>query len=360
MATSNRRVGIIGVGFGAQVYAPAFTSEGWEVAALCSRNAENARKAADAAGIADIHTDPMELIRRDDIAAVGIVTPPGSHDQLAIAALQAGKHVLCEKPFALDATRAAAMLAAAESSGKTAMVGHEFRHTPQRAYIKELLAEGYIGRFQLCTVELFLDRYVTREPRPLTWMASRSAGGGILGALGSHYVDALRHWFGEVASASGRLFTLRPDLIDTDTQRVVKSETDDAFVLTLEFANGGVASMIASFAATPARGARIIVMGEAGTLIAEQPGPNPMEDGAVIASRNGSPLETLATPPRFMPFTDDRDHRLMAFRLLVRDFTRGVEQGISPAPNFTDGLRCQQVLDAVRESSRSGRTIDIR
>ena len=359
MAASNRRVGIIGIGFGSQVYVPAFASEGWEVAALCSRHADKARKAADAAGVADVHTDPLELIGRDDIAAVGIVTPPGAHHDLSIAALKAGKHVLCEKPFALDSTQAAAMRDAADGSGRTAMVGHEFRHTPQRAYIKELLGGGYIGRFQLCTVELFLDRYVTRELRPLTWMAYQADGGGILGALGSHYVDALRHWFGEVVAVGGRLLSLRPDVMDTASTRVVRAETDDAFAFTLEFAHGGIATMIASFAATPARGAKIVVMGDAGTLIAEQPGPNPMEDGVVIASRNGSPLQPLATPARYTPFTDARDHRLMAFRLLVREFTRGIDEGTSPAPNFTDGWRCQQVLDAVRQSSASGRTIMI-
>jgi predicted dehydrogenase len=85
-----------------------------------------------------------------------------------------------------------------------------------------------------------------------------------------------------------------------------------------------------------------------------------MEDGIVIASRNGSTLQPLATPARYTPFTDPRDHRLMAFRLLVRDFTRGIEKGTSPSPNFEDGLRCQQVLDAVRESASSGRRIPIR
>ena len=358
-AAHPRRIGIIGVGFGAQVYAPAFASEGWDVVALCSRDAGKARKAADAAGIADIHTDPHELIARSDIDAVGIVTPPGAHHALTLAALAAGKHVMCEKPFALDAAQAESMRAAADRSGRTAMIGHEFRHTPQRGYVKALLDDGYIGRFQLCTIELFLDRYVTREPRPLTWMAREADGGGILGALGSHYIDGLRHWFGDVTSANGRLFALRPDLTDATTGRVVKAETDDAFLFTLEFVGGGIATMIASFAATPARGARIAVMGDAGTLIAEQPGPNPMEDGIVIASRNGEPLLPLPTPARYTPFTDARDPRLMAFRLLVRDFNDGIARGTSPAPNFTDALRCQQVLDAIRESSRSGRTIAI-
>jgi predicted dehydrogenase len=357
MTASKRTVGIIGIGFGSQVYVPAFASEGWDVVALCSRHADKARKAADAAGIADIHTDPLELIARDDIDAVGIVTPPGAHQDLVIAALAAGKHVLCEKPFALDATQAAAMRDAAQKSGRTAMIGHEFRHAPQRAYIKTLLDERYIGRFELCTIELFLDRYVTREPRPLTWMAREKDGGGVLGALGSHYIDGLRHWFGDVKSVSGRLLALRPDLKDPATGDIVKAETDDAFIFTLEFVGGGIATMVASFAATPARGARIAVMGDAGTLIADQPGPNPMEDGVVVASRNGEPLKTLPTPARFTPFSDDRDPRLAAFRLLVRDFGDGIARHTSPAPNFTDAWRCQQVLDAVRESSRSGRTI---
>jgi predicted dehydrogenase len=251
------------------------------------------------------------------------------------------------------------MVEAARDARRTAMVGHEFRHAPQRTFIKQLIGDAYIGRFQLCTVELFLDRYVTREPRALSWMARRADGGGILGALGSHYIDGLRDWFGDVAAASGRLFTLRPDVIDMATGRTLTADTDDAFTFTLEFANGGTATMVASFAATPARGARIAVMGDQGTLLAEQPGPNPMEDGVVIGSRHGSALQPLATPSHYTPFRDARDHRLMAFRLLVRDFTRGIDAGTSPAPNFDDGLKCQQVMDAIRESSETGRTLCI-
>jgi predicted dehydrogenase len=147
--------------------------------------------------------------------------------------------------------------------------------------------------------------------------------------------------------------------MDAAANRIVKSETDDTFVFTLEFANGGVATMVSSFAATPARGARIVVMGDNGTLIAEQTGPNPTENGVVIGSRAGSPLQELPTPKQYLPFTDARDHRLMAFRLLVRDFTTGIERGTSPSPNFTDGLRCQEVLDAVRKSSETGHTVKL-
>jgi len=358
-ATSKPRVGIIGLGFGAQVHLPAFQSEGWEAVALCSRHRDKARKVADAAGVEFVYTEPLELIRRDDIAAVAISTPPRTHHPLVIAALEAGKHVLCEKPFAMDAGEAAAMRDVATQRQRTAMVAHEFRYTPQRAHIKQLLADGHIGRFELCTIELFLDRYVTAQPRLLTWQALKSEGGGLLGALGSHYIDGLHDWFGDVASVTGQLATLRPDVLDAGTGKVVKAETDDTFSFTLNFVNGGMATMIASFATTPTRGARIAVMGSEGTLIAEQAGPNPTEDGVVVASRKGAPLAQLATPPQYTPFTDGRDHRLMAFRMLVKEFTKAIGQGTSPSPNFTDGWRGQQVLDAVRQSAESGRTVQL-
>jgi predicted dehydrogenase len=359
MAAKQRRIGIIGIGFGATVHAPGFRSEGWDVAAICSRHADKAKEAAAAAGIPDVHTDAMELIRRDDLDAVSIVTPPVAHHDLAIAALEAGKHVLCEKPFALDRAQATRMEAAAAASGRTAMVAHEFRYAPQRAHVKQLLGEGHIGKFELCTVELFLDRYAAREPRPFTWLATTAAGGGILGALGSHYIDALRHWFGDVATVSGRVEALRPDLRDPATGRIVQGDADDTFAFTLTFKNGGMATMVSSFAFAPTRGGRIAVMGNGGTLLVDQAGPNPTEDGVVVASRDGAALAPLPMPAQYRPFADARDHRLSSFRLLVRDFNAGIERGSAPAPNFTDGLRCQEVLDAVRESSATGRTITL-
>ncbi len=356
---ANKRVGIIGIGFGTQVHVPGFRSEGWDVVALCSRNEEKVKQAAKAHGVSHHHTNALELIARTDIDAVAVTTPPGPHHELAIAALKAGKHVLCEKPFAISAKQAADMRDTAAKTGRTAMVAHEFRHTPQRAYIKQLLGEGYIGQFQLCTMELFLDRAISPTPRPFTWNARKSEGGGLLGALGSHYIDGLRYWFGDVATVTGKVATFRPDMADAATGKPVRSETDDTFSFLLTFKDGGMATMTSSFAVTPARGARIAVMGTKGTLYAEQAGPNPAEDGVVLGSQGAAPLAALRTPSKYTPFTDARDGRLMAFRLLLRDFARGIETGTSPAPNFTDGLRCQEVLDAVRESSETGKTVKV-
>src|SRR5215471_6708290 len=153
MPGPTRKVGVIGVGFGAQVYVPAFQSEGWNVAAICSRNRDKAAKVAADAGIRGVYSDPLELIARDDLDAVAIASPPAGHHPLAIAALAAGRHVLCEKPFALNVAEAIDMRDAAAKTRLTAMVGHEFRFTPQRAFIKDLLGESYVGAARLCTVE---------------------------------------------------------------------------------------------------------------------------------------------------------------------------------------------------------------
>ncbi len=310
--------------------------------------------------MADYYTDAHALIGRDDLDAVAISTPPGPHHEFALAALSAGKHVICEKPFAIDAQQAAEMRDAAREHGKTAMVAHEFRFTPQRAYIKELLDDGYVGDFQKATIQLLMGRPEADQPPPVTWASLKAEGGGFLGALGSHYIDGLRYWFGDVATVSGSLESFDPDRTDPRTGEIVPSETDDAFSFTLTFKRGGVATMSASSTVSPTLGARIVVTGSDGVLMARQDGPNPAEDGVVLGGKRGdSGLQELPTPLRLAPFTDDRDPRLMAFRLFVREFERGIDEGTSHAPSFDDGVACQQVLDAVRESAQTGKTVKL-
>ena len=355
---SGLRVGVAGLGFGATVHVPAFLSEGWTVPVVWSRRLERAREQAAAFGIAEATDDFAALVARDDIDAVAIATPPMAHHDMVLAALAAGKHVLCEKPFARNAAEARAMLDAATAAGLTAMVAHEFRFTPQRAYIAELLASGYLGTPQVAQVELFTGRRVQPQPPPLG--ASAADGAGMLGGLGSHFIDGLRQWFGEVREVDGLVRTLRPDRTDPATGGIVQTDADDAFQFALTFESGVVASMSATNAAGPGFGGRTFLTGSEGSLYAEQPGPNPQQDGTVLGAPVGErALAELPMPERYTPFEDDRDLRLVAFRLLVREFERGIREGVSPAPSFEDGWRCQQILDAVRESSRTGRRVAI-
>jgi len=151
-----------------------------------------------------------------------------------------------------------------------------------------------------------------------------------------------------------------PDRLDRASGVVVQADTDDTFALTLRFVSGVVASMIASSMVSPGLGGRIVVTGSEGVLLATQRGPNPEPDGVVLLGKAGDRgLTEIEMPERYRPIEDDRDHRLGAFRLLVREFERGIRAGASPAPSFEDGLACQQVLDAARHSSKTGRVVRI-
>ncbi|MEE9277138.1 MAG: Gfo/Idh/MocA family oxidoreductase [Dehalococcoidia bacterium] len=357
MADAARRIGVLGVGFGTVVHVPGFRSEGWEVAALWSRRVERAREKAAELEIPDVHDNYQDLLKRDDLDAVAVVTPPLTHHEITMAALRAGKHVLCEKPFAGNAQEADEMRALAEESGLTAMIAHEFRYAPQRAFIKQLIGDGFIGEFRLATMELLFT--FPPERLALGWMSHASMGGGVLGAIGIHYIDALRHWFGEVGSVSAQIVRFAPSQTSS-AAGADAPDSDDSFALVLTFQNGGIATMTISAVASPAQGARIAIVGSAGSLTASQPGPNPPPDGIVYGGKaGGESLTELPMPSKYVPLIDDRDQRLMPFRLLVRDFARGIDEGTSPAPNFVDGLRGQEILDAIRSSAESGNTISI-
>ncbi len=351
MANDPLRIGIIGVGFGAAVHVPGFQSEGWEVPVVWGRTVSRAREAAERLGVPEVAEDWRDIVAREDLDAVAVATPPAAHLEMVTAALQAGKHVLCEKPFALNAGEAEQMRALAAEHGLTAMVAHEFRFAPQRLQIKELLELGYIGTPQLVSAELLMGR-PAGDPPPYTWNAKTSEGGGMLGGLGSHFIDGFRHWFGDIASARGSLRTARPDRRDA-SGAIVQADADDTFAFTLEFEDGPIVTMTASSAVSPSQGGRITITGSDGVLVATQRGPNPEPDGVVLAGKSTDRrLEELPVPDHCRPIEDERDHRLGAFRLLVREFERGIREGVSPAPSFEDALKCQQALDAIRESAR--------
>jgi predicted dehydrogenase len=357
MNSNGLRIGVIGVGFGATVQVPGFQSEGWEVVALCSRRKERVEEAAAKLGIPDTTTDWRELIARSDLDAVSIVTPPAEHHEMALAALRAGKHVLCEKPFALNAQQAKEMRGAAEASGLTAMVTHEFRFAPQRAYVHDLIQQGYVGPLHLLMFDQLIA--IPMQPRPMGWSSQASSGGGFLGGLGSHNIDAWRHWFGEITGVGGKLAAFFPDRLNPETGAAVLADAEDTFSFVATFANGGLGTMTLSTAVAVHQGARVLVQGKEGTLSTPQPGFNPRPDGVVLGAKVGEQLQELPMPKEYRALEDDRDERLLPFRLLVREFARGIREGTSPSPSFADGYRCQQVLDAVRESSATGRWVEI-
>ncbi len=362
------QIGVVGVNFGAAVHVPAFQSEGLEVIAVCSRRQERAAEAVQRFGVEHAFTDLDEMLRLDGLDAVSIVSPVALHHEHALAALAAGKHVICEKPFTTEAALAKEMWERARSTGLTTMIAHEFRFASGRMRAKELIDEGYVGRLNLVLLRLLMGaRPGSRSAEaaaiegPPPYSATRDSldqGAGFLWSLGSHYIDCLRHWFGEVESVSGELVNSAPDR--SQDGNIVQADADDKFLFTLHFADGGYAQMNASRGARFGSGATIEVYGSDGTIVTPQTGLNPPAHGKVLAARAGDDgLAEQPIPERLQPFADERDDRLMPFRLLVREFARGIREGTSPAPNFYDGYRCQQILNAVRESTATGRRVPI-
>jgi len=362
MSSSSLRIGVIGVGYGTSVQIPGFQSEGVEVTAVCARRRERAQETAERFGIPGVYDDYHEMLRDAPLDAVSVVSPIPLHHPMTMAALDAGKHVLCEKPFALDQVQAREMWQRAESTGLTTMIGHEFRFASARMRVKELIDEGYLGSLHMALIRLVNGPRRGFRPRPLTDRDDVTQGGGLLWSLGSHHIDCCRHWFGEVTSVSGHVETHLGERTLPDSRATVQATADDSFSFTLGFAQGGWAIMTGTNAAPFGSGASVEIYGREGTLVTPHVGTgvNPPSHGKLLGARAGDDaLAELPVPERLRPFADDRDDRLMPFRLMVREFLRGVQGGTSPAPNFYDGFRCQQVLDAVRESSATGHVVQI-
>lgn len=344
------RVGVIGTGFGGLVQVPAFCAHPEvEVVAVCGGRPERARAVAERFQIPHACADETALLELD-LDLVSITTPPFLHREAAVRALRGGRHVLCEKPMALSAAEAEEMLRTARASGRVHLIDHELRFNPNRQHARALIADGAIGRPRHALVTV-----VGMERRmPWSWWSDAERGGGILGAVGSHQIDLLRYWLGEVAAVSGLTRTFlaeRPDP-HTGTPRPVTSDDFAAFVL--RFASGAVASVTVSAAAVAAtRGARLEVWGDEGALVLDDERLWITRRGAAAAEEVTQP-ETLSAPPGmdYAPLWG------LSFVRLVDHVVRVVldQAPAAPAATFEDGLQTQRVMDALRAPTGAGWT----
>ena len=351
------RIGILGTGWGTSITLPALRAEGWEVTALWSRTEANASHEAAKLGVPFATTDVQAVIDRADVDALAIATPTPSHHDFVLRALASGKHVLAEKPMAVDMAEASVMLEAANRAGVTAMINFEYRFTPARLHVAQLLADGYIGEFEHASIELEWD--YGRAGSDLVWRDQARLGGGVLNEHGSHYIDMLRQWLGEIRDISARLSTFAPDRRDPESGAATEGDAEDFWTASLTMAGGGVVTLSQSWVGRIQQGVRIRIAGSEGLLVFSEPETMPV-DAPLLGARRSEELHELPRPPAFPPLPSDDLWRVGATRRIVREFTRGIEEGLSPTPNFEDGLRCQAVLDAARESDRTGRRIPIR
>ena len=232
MAQGEIGVGIVGTGFGVRVQLPLWQhTPGARVTAVCSHNEGRARQVADRFGLAHAVTDYRALAELPDVDLVSVVTSPELHYPASMAAIEAGKHVLCEKPFALDEAQAREMFEAAEAKGVVHMVNFEFRTTPARVRMREMIQDGFIGSLNHVHATSFGDFVHWTEGRTASWWYGAKTGGGWLGASGSHTLDAMRRLFGEVVAVSAALDTFAKEHKAIDQPARIVADADDTFFL---------------------------------------------------------------------------------------------------------------------------------
>ena len=351
------RVGILGAGpHVRQTLLPGFRAAGWEVGALCSVDADLPDLAA-RLGIPVATADYRALVERDDLDAVAIATPTSTHREILLAAVAAGKHVLCEKPLALNLPDAREMHTAAQAAGVTAMIDFEFRFTPARLHVRRLLADGYVGELRHAHIELLTESASIGPRHHFTWHAQAALGGGTLNEHGSHYIDMVRQWFGEIREVSADVRTFIPDRIDPKSGATVQSDADDFWTCTMTLAGGGVVTLTQSWASGVSHPLRIAIAGTEGALLVTEK-ETMLSDPPVLGGKTDAErFDELLRPASLPPLEDAPAWRIAVVRRLLREFERGIRDGGAPAPNLEDGVRCQAILDAVRESAREGRRV---
>ncbi|MBO9313037.1 MAG: Gfo/Idh/MocA family oxidoreductase [Chloroflexus sp.] len=336
-------IGIIGTGWGARVQVPAFRAAGLTITALAGSQLEKTRRIAQELSVPFATANWHELLQRDDVRLVSIVTPPYLHREMAEAALVAEKHVLCEKPTALHAAEAESMLNAAQQHREQlALIDHELRFLPAIQAARARVAAGDIGEVRAAEVRFFASSRA--DPQRLwDWWSDRSAGGGVLGAIGSHQIDLLRYMLNdEVVSAQGLVqtfITQRPDT--TGALRAVTS--DDYTTATLRFARGTVATLTATVVVRINEPLTVTLYGSEGTLR--------FSNGRLTIGKNDTfddltPPHTIDIPPtlsgEFPQGTVYLGHALRAALAGERD-------AVAPAATFRDGLAIQRVIDAIAQ-----------
>ena len=350
-------IGIVGTGFARTTQIPGFRDcMGAKVVAIASRNRERAAAVAKEFGIEHVASDWQELVAHKDVDLVSVVTPPSTHMEITLAALDQRKAVLCEKPMALNATEAARMMEKAESAGTLALIDHELRFLNSRRVMRGMLQAGAIGSVRHCNY-VFRSDYRAIADRAWDWWSDAAMGGGALGAIGSHVVDSFRWMLStEVTQVLGMLTThikQRPDKGNGGMRDVT---TDDEAHLLFRFADGphtqdatGGASI--SVVEPGKYENRLEIYGTKGALMVE-------ETGELWLSPLGSGT--------WRPVQVEQDHMAQgmrsgswsrgftAFAVAIVEIMRAGRTTVKDAATFADGYRVQLVLDALRASNESG------
>ncbi|MGC4377558.1 Gfo/Idh/MocA family oxidoreductase [Fictibacillus sp. Mic-4] len=345
--------------------------------AICGRNEGGVKQAADKMGWNTYETDWRKLIERDDIDLIDIATPNNMHAEIAIAAAEAGKHVLCEKPLAMNYKQAKKMQEVAEKNGVTHAICHNYRFAPAVQLAKKLIEAGRIGKIHHIRAT-YLQDWMMDPEFPLVWRLSKKiCGSGAHGDIAAHSIDLARFLVGEFKEVTGILETFikeRPIVANSDGWSVTgplsskgKVDVDDASLFLARFENGVIGTFEATrFAGGNRNGNRFEINGEKGSIRWDLEHMNHLQVYFADDEEGLQGFRTIHCTEEVHPFAGaywPSGHIIgyeHTFIHLVKNLMDGINKGYSPEPNFEDGAKNQAVLEAVEKSAETKRWVSVK
>ncbi|ANY67815.1 dehydrogenase [Paenibacillus sp. BIHB 4019] len=380
------RVGMVGYKFMGKAHSNAYralpmffpkTPALPEMKAICGRNAEALEQARSQFGWESAETDWRKLIERSDIDVIDINAPSDAHKEIALAAAAAGKHLFCEKPLALNVADAKEMLDAAEEAGIKHMVGFNYRFAPAVQLAKKLVSDGRLGEIYHFRA-VFLQDWIIDPSFPLVWRLQKEvAGSGSHGDLGAHLIDLARFLVGEFDEVIGmsETFIKERPLPSEMTGLSAKGDAsgargkvtvDDATLFMTRFENGALGSFEATrFAAGHRSTNAFEINGSKGSVKFDFERLNELE---VYFTDDAEDVQgfrrVLATDPAhaYMDAWWPAGHTIgyeHTFTHEMQELMLAIHEDRQPVPNFHDGLRCQEVLEAVEQSITERRWVKL-
>lgn len=343
---------------------------------IVGRDPDGVKAAAERFGWEETSTDWRETVRRPDIDVVDICTANDTHAEIALAAARAGKAILCEKPLAMNVAQCQRMVEAVKKAGVTHMICHNYRRIPAMAFARKMIAHGDLGTIYHYRAR-YLQDWIVDPSFPLVWrLQGKIAGSGAHGDIHAHIIDLARFLVGEFAEVQGLLHTFikeRPLLAATGKglsarggARKGKVTVDDAAMCLARFRNGAIGNLEATrFALGRKNGIQIEINGSKGSISFDFEDMNRLKyyNGSDPSDRRG--FRDILVTEGIHPFAGawwppghiiGYEH---TFVHAVADFVNAAAAGRPTSPDFMEGLRNQQVLEAVAKSAQTGRWVKL-
>jgi predicted dehydrogenase len=353
-------IALIGTGFGLKVHLPALLDcPQTQVVAVYHRDR------AKAEAIAQSHAIPLacdrlvQILQREEVQGVVIASPPFLHFEMAKQALDAGKHLLLEKPTTLTAEEARELYRLSRQNNLQIVLNFEFRFIPAWMALKQYLSDYYVGKPRLIKIDWLVPGRADAT-RPWSWHADAASGGGSLGALGSHTLDYIAWLFGPVRQLCGRLVTSighRPDPVTGLAKGV---DADDTCLLMLELADGTPAQVSISATTYASRGHWVEIYGDRGTLVLGSDHPSDYVHGFKLwGSQQGAPLVELVIPQEYGFARTYPDGRIAPVARVIQHWVQCMQSGQANAPSIQEGVYSQLLMDYTKESHETGVWVNI-